>query len=45
METAITDADKVSARRASGFWSIAATITILVLGANTPLPLLTIYQE
>jgi MFS family permease len=45
VDTATTDADKVSSRRDVGFWSVAASITILVLGANTPLPLLTIYQE
>lgn len=28
----------------SGFWAVAATISVLVLGANTPLPLFTIYQ-
>ncbi len=27
------------------FWSVAATITSIVLGANTPLPLLTVYQS
>jgi MFS family permease len=28
----------------SAFWSVAAAITAIVLGANTPLPLLTVYQ-
>jgi MFS family permease len=28
-----------------GFWAVAASITIIVLGANTPLPLLTVYQS
>ena len=28
-----------------GFWSVAAAITAIVLGANTPLPLLTVYQS
>jgi hypothetical protein len=27
------------------FWSVAAAITAIVLGANTPLPLLTVYQS
>jgi MFS family permease len=27
-----------------GFWVVAASITVIVLGANTPLPLLTVYQ-
>ena len=27
-----------------GFWAVAASITVIVLGANTPLPLLTVYQ-
>jgi hypothetical protein len=41
MATAMTGADEIS-RHGLGFWSVAASITILVLGANTPLPLLTI---
>jgi MFS family permease len=28
----------------AGFWTVAASISIIVLGANTPLPLLTVYQ-
>ena len=40
-----TAAETESSRRRLGFWSVAASITILVLGANTPLPLLTIYQD
>jgi MFS family permease len=28
-----------------GFWAVAASITVIVLGANTPLPLLTVYQS
>ena len=28
-----------------GFWSVAVAITAIVLGANTPLPLLTVYQS
>jgi MFS family permease len=28
-----------------GFWSVALAITAIVLGANTPLPLLTVYQS
>jgi MFS family permease len=27
------------------FWSVAGAITSIVLGANTPLPLLTVYQS
>lgn len=27
-----------------GFWAVAASITVIVLGANTALPLLTVYQ-
>jgi len=26
------------------FWSVAGAVTAIVLGANTPLPLLTVYQ-
>ncbi len=43
----MTNADPTIADRAtvkSGFWSVAAAITSIVLGANTPLPLLTVYQ-
>lgn len=45
MERTIAVAERGASRRDLGFWSVAASITILVLGANTPLPLLTIYQE
>ena len=41
----VTAAETESSRRTLGFWAIAASITILVLGADAPLPLLTIYQE
>jgi MFS family permease len=27
-----------------GFWTVAASITVIVLGANTPLPIFTVYQ-
>jgi MFS family permease len=30
--------------RTAAFWSVAAAISSIVLGANTPLPLLTVYQ-
>jgi MFS family permease len=39
MSEAVSRRDNVS-----GFWAVAATISVLVLGANTPLPLFTIYQ-
>ena len=28
----------------AAFWYVAATISIIVLGANTPIPLFTLYQ-
>ncbi len=31
-------------RTTAAFWSVAAAISSIVLGANTPLPLLTVYQ-
>lgn len=31
-------------RKTTAFWSVAAAISSIVLGANTPLPLLTVYQ-
>jgi len=31
-------------RKRTAFWSVAAAISSIVLGANTPLPLLTVYQ-
>ncbi len=39
MSEAVSRRDNVS-----GFWAVAATISVLALGANTPLPLFTIYQ-
>jgi MFS family permease len=30
---------------ATAFWYVAATISIIVLGANTPIPLFTVYQS
>ncbi len=32
-------------RRNAGFWYVAAAISIIVLGANTPIPLFTVYQS
>jgi len=37
--------DAAHARTALAFWSVAGAITSIVLGANTPLPLLTVYQS
>ena len=44
----MTNEDRTLAARPSvgrGFWSAAVAITAIVLSANTPLPLLTVYQS
>ena len=44
----VTNEDHTVAGRSAvrrGFWSVAVAITAIVLGANTPLPLLTVYQS
>lgn len=48
MPHTVTNEDLTVAARPSaerGFWSVAVAITAIVLGANTPLPLLTVYQS
>jgi hypothetical protein len=40
----ITAGSEVRSMDGAGFSSVAAAITAIVLGANTPLPLLTVYQ-
>jgi MFS family permease len=39
------DASTPTTAAERGFWAVAASITVIVLGANTPLPLLTVYQS
>jgi MFS family permease len=45
-ETITEGSARLEARAGEGaYWSVAAAITSIVLGANTPLPLFTVYQS